>query len=141
MKCKKCGEENALLKRCCSRCGAFLEGYTLNNVTGRFGYRGGDGGWYNTREEYIQKSSHVSMAADRMKKKDRMPRKLKKAMNELRIWEDTGVVFHPNYLRPYPRTKWVVRAERQFKRTWRKLKNKVIVIQLLEKELKILSLL
>ena len=41
-----------MLKRCCSRCGAFLEGYTFNNVTGEYGYRGGDGGWYKDEEEY-----------------------------------------------------------------------------------------
>jgi hypothetical protein len=39
-------------KRTCSRCGAFLEGYTLNNVTGEYGYRGADGGWYKSEEEY-----------------------------------------------------------------------------------------
>ena len=43
MRCKKCGEENASAKRCCSNCGAFLEGYTFNNVTGKFGYRESDG--------------------------------------------------------------------------------------------------
>ena len=39
-------------KRTCSSCGAFLEGYTLNNVTGEYGYRGADGGWYKSEEEY-----------------------------------------------------------------------------------------
>jgi len=52
MKCKQCGEENGDAKRTCSRCGAFLEGYTLNNVTGEYGYRGADGGWYKSEEEY-----------------------------------------------------------------------------------------
>jgi hypothetical protein len=51
-KCKQCGEENGDAKRTCSRCGAFLEGYTLNNVTGEYGYRGADGGWYKSEEEY-----------------------------------------------------------------------------------------
>lgn len=53
MRCKKCGEENAEMKRCCSSCGAFLEGYTFNNVTAEFGYRGGDGAWYRNKQEYI----------------------------------------------------------------------------------------
>jgi len=53
MKCKQCGEENGDAKRTCSRCGAFLEGYTLNNVTGEYGYRGADGGWYKSEEEYL----------------------------------------------------------------------------------------
>ena len=52
MKCKQCGEENGDAKRTCCRCGAFLEGYTLNNVTGEYGYRGADGGWYKSEEEY-----------------------------------------------------------------------------------------
>lgn len=54
MRCKKCGEENAEMKRCCSSCGAFLEGYTFNNVTAEFGYRGGDGGWYKNKAEYMK---------------------------------------------------------------------------------------
>ena len=33
-------------KRTCSECGALLEGYTLNNVTGEYGYRGADGGFF-----------------------------------------------------------------------------------------------
>ena len=57
MKCKQCGEENGDAKRTCSCCGAFLEGYTLNNVTGEYGYRGADGGWYKSEEEYRAHSS------------------------------------------------------------------------------------
>ena len=52
MKCKQCGEENGDAKRTCSRCGAFLEGYTQNNVTGEYGYRGADGNFYKSEEEY-----------------------------------------------------------------------------------------
>lgn len=39
MKCKKCNHENSDLKRCCENCGSILEGWTLNNTTGRWGYR------------------------------------------------------------------------------------------------------
>ena len=51
-----------------------------------------------------------------------LPRKIKKAMAGLEIWPDDGkVVFNWRFrLRHYPRTKWVVRAERQFNRLWRK---------------------
>ena len=42
-------------KRTCQYCGSFLEGYTVNNVTGEFGYRGGDGGWYINETEYKNK--------------------------------------------------------------------------------------
>lgn len=52
MRCKKCGKENAEMKKCCSSCGAFLEGYTFNNVTAEFGYRGGDGNFYKSKEDY-----------------------------------------------------------------------------------------
>ena len=43
MRCKKCGENNAPLKKTCSNCHAFLEGKTINNVTGEIGYRHADG--------------------------------------------------------------------------------------------------
>lgn len=51
-----------------------------------------------------------------------LPRKMKKAMAGLEIWPDDGrVAYNWRFrLRHYPRTKWVVRAERQFKRLWRK---------------------
>ena len=42
-------------KRTCQYCDSFLEGYTVNNVTGEFGYRGGDGGWYINETEYKNK--------------------------------------------------------------------------------------
>uniref|UniRef100_A0A6M3MCZ2 Putative Ran binding protein n=1 Tax=viral metagenome TaxID=1070528 RepID=A0A6M3MCZ2_9ZZZZ len=42
-KCKRCGEMNAPLKKTCIRCGAFLEGYTINNATGKYGYRHANG--------------------------------------------------------------------------------------------------
>ena len=42
-KCKTCGEMNAPLKKVCTRCGEFLEGYTINNATGKYGYRYADG--------------------------------------------------------------------------------------------------
>jgi len=41
--CQECGKHNAPCKRTCIRCGAFLEGWTVNNVTGEFGYRHADG--------------------------------------------------------------------------------------------------
>lgn len=68
MKCKRCGEENGDAKRTCSRCGAFLEGYTLNNVTGEYGYRGADGYFYKSEEEYrSQSSAAVQSAIDHAK--------------------------------------------------------------------------
>jgi hypothetical protein len=51
MKCKRCGAENGDAKRTCGACGAFLEGYTLNNVTGEYGYRGADGNFYKSEED------------------------------------------------------------------------------------------
>ena len=52
MECKRCGADNPPAKRTCMECGAILEGYTVNNVTGEYGYRGSDGGWYKSEEEY-----------------------------------------------------------------------------------------
>lgn len=43
MDCPKCGASNAPLKKCCHVCGAVLSGYTVNNVTGEYGYRNPDG--------------------------------------------------------------------------------------------------
>lgn len=50
-------------KRTCSECGAFLEGYTLNNVTGKYGYRGADGDFYKSEEEYRSQSSAAVQSA------------------------------------------------------------------------------
>jgi len=73
MKCKQCGEENGDAKRTCSRCGAFLEGYTLNNVTGEYGYRGADGNFYKSEEEYrSQSSAAVQSAIDHAKVERRL---------------------------------------------------------------------
>ena len=62
MKCKRCGADNPDAKRVCTECGAFLEGYTLNNVTGEYGYRGADGGWYKTEEEYLARCSAAAQS-------------------------------------------------------------------------------
>lgn len=56
MRCKRCGEENPGMRKCCIRCGAFLEGYAVNNVTGEYGYRGADGLFYKDEEAYHAKS-------------------------------------------------------------------------------------
>ena len=70
MKCKQCGEENGDAKRTCSRCGAFLDGYTLNNVTGEYGYRGADGNFYKSEDEYrMQSSAAVQSAIDHVNEK------------------------------------------------------------------------
>lgn len=55
------------------------------------------------------------------KRRPCLPRKMLKAMNTLLIDPDTGNTFFNGYYRMihYPRTKWVVRAERQFRRLWR----------------------
>ena len=73
MKCKQCGEENGDAKRTCSCCGAFLDGYTLNNVTGEYGYRGSDGNFYKSEEEYLsQSSAAVQSAIDHAKVERRL---------------------------------------------------------------------
>lgn len=43
MDCPKCGAINGSAKRTCYKCGAILSGYTINNVTGEYGYRNPDG--------------------------------------------------------------------------------------------------
>lgn len=59
--------DNAMLKRTCQYCGSFLEGYTVNNVTGEFGYRGGDGGWYINETEYKNKNIIMSILDEAIK--------------------------------------------------------------------------
>ena len=80
MKCKRCGAEMPDAKRTCSECGAFLEGYTLNNVTGEYGYRGADGNFYKSEEEYrMQSSAAVQSAIDHAKEELRL--KIAEIMN------------------------------------------------------------
>lgn len=68
MRCINCGAENPDARKTCSECGAFLEGYTLNNVTGEYGYRGADGNFYKSEEEYrSQSSAAVQSAIDHAK--------------------------------------------------------------------------
>lgn len=75
------------------------------------------------------------------KSKPCLPRKLKKAINGLRINEYTGRVCYDWHfrVRHYPRTKWVVRAERQFIRAWRELKAKDARIKELEAQLQMMK--
>lgn len=69
MVCKVCGAENPDVKRCCSECGSFLEGYTVNNVTGEYGYRGADGNFYKSQELYEQAKQIRSILQQAMKEK------------------------------------------------------------------------
>ena len=80
------------------------------------------------------------MAADKIKKrKDRMPRKVKKALKDMRCWPETGVIFRLHAYRPYPRTKWVVEAERQFRRLIKEYNDKNEKIKALEKNLEMIN--
>ena len=51
MICKECGKDSSPLKKTCSNCGAFLEGRTINNVTGKSGYRTADGDFVPDKQE------------------------------------------------------------------------------------------
>ena len=64
MICKKCGKSNAPIKKCCTSCGSFLVGMTINNVTGEYGYRGGDGLFYKSEEEYNDKKNEPKVKRD-----------------------------------------------------------------------------
>ena len=58
MNCPKCGADNAPVKKCCYRCGTILSGFTINNVTGEYGYRNPDGSFsvinQNTMDAKLQ---------------------------------------------------------------------------------------
>lgn len=58
MICKECGKDNSPLKKTCSNCGAFLEGRTINNVTGKWGYRTADGDFIPDKQ-YIKKPEPI----------------------------------------------------------------------------------
>lgn len=80
------------------------------------------------------------MAADKIKKrKNRMPRKVKKALKDMRCWPETGVIFRLHDYRHYPRTKWVVEAERIFRRLIKEYNDKDQKIKALKKELEIMK--
>lgn len=69
MDCPKCGASNAPLKKCCYRCGSILSGYTINNVTGEYGYRNSDGSF--TKEpkrnaDAIEAMQQISKAFGKM---------------------------------------------------------------------------
>ena len=51
MTCKHCGASNSDLKKTCSNCGAILEGRTINNVTGKWGYRTNEGDFIPDKQE------------------------------------------------------------------------------------------
>lgn len=80
------------------------------------------------------------MAADMKKRKKRLPRKLKKAVSRLQIYEDTGKVEYRwlYRLRHYPRTKWVVKGESLMRRMVHECKRKDTEIHRIENDLRIL---
>lgn len=52
MTCVNCGHKNPILKKTCEECYEILVGYTINNVSGEWGYRAPNGYFYETKEEY-----------------------------------------------------------------------------------------
>lgn len=63
---------------------------------------------------------------------------MKKAMNGLLIIPENGkVIYNWRFnLRRYPRTRWVVRAEREFRRLWREDQEKTRKLAELEERLR-----
>ena len=64
---------------------------------------------------------------------------MKKALKDMRCWPETGVIFRLHAYRPYPRTKWVVEAERQFRRLIKEYNDKNEKIKALEKNLEMIN--
>lgn len=63
MKCINCGAENPDARKTCMECGAVLEGRTVNNLTGEYGYRGGDGKFYKSEDDYHAHCASASQSA------------------------------------------------------------------------------
>lgn len=53
MECKHCEKKNAPLKKVCVSCYKILEGYCVNNVTGKSGYRNADGTFSVTKDDLV----------------------------------------------------------------------------------------
>lgn len=54
MKCLNCKHENAQIKKSCENCGKFIEGFTMNNVSGEYGYRDHKGYFHSMDSEYVK---------------------------------------------------------------------------------------
>ena len=76
-------------------------------------------------------------------RKEKLPRKMKKAMDALLVCPDDGIVYIAKCRnnRRYPRTKWILRASRMFGRLWREWKAKDERIRELEEVAKSLQML
>lgn len=68
-----------------------------------------------------------------------LPRKMKKAAYRMRMDTYEGKPFILWCFKPYPRTKWVVRMERQFIRTWNELQMKKQQVESMEQQMKIMD--
>lgn len=68
-----------------------------------------------------------------------LPRKMKKAAYRMRMDTYKGKPFILGWFKPYPRTKWVVRMERQFIRTWTELQRKKQQVESMEQQIKIMD--
>ena len=68
-----------------------------------------------------------------------LPRKMKKAAYRMRMDTYEGKPFILWCYQPYPRTKWVVRMERQFIRAWNELQMKKQQVESMEQVMKILD--
>ena len=77
------------------------------------------------------------------KKQNKLPRKMKKAMDAMLVYPDNGAIVIARWRgsRRYPTTKWVVRASRVFSRLWREWKAKNERIRELEGVAKSLQML
>ena len=60
---------------------------------------------------------------------------MKKAIAALRISNEGQVIWNPYGLRQYPRTKWIARSERHFRRVWREKEAKNKRLERLDAEL------
>lgn len=83
------------------------------------------------------------MMKNKKSHKDKIPRKMKKAMDALLVYPDNGAIVIARWRgsRRYPTTKWVVRASRMFSRLWREWKAKDERLRELEEVAKSLQML
>jgi len=72
-----------------------------------------------------------------MKRKERIPRKLKKVINDVMIADDGRVVYSFRFrIRRYPRTKWVIKCEKGIRKLWIEMRRNDERLEYLKEQLK-----
>lgn len=67
MRCSYCGRDVPDAKKTCPYCGSFMVGYTINNVTGEYGYRDENGMFHSCKSKSGNKGEMAQIDITRIK--------------------------------------------------------------------------